>query len=65
VQKKAEEYGRFENGNKISFTDFQKYLTNTFPEREYKFFRTVYPAMIVLAGLCRKWLPMPSSRLAC
>jgi hypothetical protein len=50
VQKKSEEYGKFENGNKISFVDFQKYLTNTFPEKDYKFYKTVYPTMIVLVG---------------
>ena len=26
VQKKSEDYGKYENGNKVSFTDFQKYL---------------------------------------
>ncbi len=28
VQKKSEDYGKYENGNKISFGDFQKYLDN-------------------------------------
>jgi len=26
VQKKADDYGKFENGNKMSLQDFQKYL---------------------------------------
>ena len=26
VQKKGEEYGKFEQGNKISFLEFQRYL---------------------------------------
>jgi len=26
IQKKGQEYGKFENGNKLSFSDFQKYL---------------------------------------
>jgi len=26
VQKKSEDYGKYENGNKVSYTDFQKYL---------------------------------------
>jgi hypothetical protein len=26
VQKKSDDYGKYENGNKVSFTDFQKYL---------------------------------------
>ncbi|OMJ68400.1 hypothetical protein SteCoe_34156 [Stentor coeruleus] len=28
VQKKADDYGKFENGNKMSYKDFQKYLDN-------------------------------------
>jgi hypothetical protein len=31
VQKKSEDYGKYENGNKISFADFQKYLDNSYP----------------------------------
>lgn len=26
VQKKGQEYGKFENGNKLSFMEFQKYI---------------------------------------
>lgn len=33
VQKKSEDYGKYENGNKISFSDFQKYLDNSYPEK--------------------------------
>ena len=29
VQKKCEEYGRFENGNKMSYSEFQKYLDSS------------------------------------
>ena len=28
VQKKSQDYGKFESGNKISYTDFQRYLDN-------------------------------------
>jgi len=31
VQKWSEDYGKYENGNKISMQDFQKYLNTTFP----------------------------------
>ena len=31
IQKKSEDYGKYENGNKISFQDFQKYLDTAFP----------------------------------
>lgn len=26
VQKKSDDYGKYENGNKLSFADFQRYL---------------------------------------
>lgn len=26
IQKKADNYGKFENGNKLSYSEFQKYL---------------------------------------
>ena len=32
VQKKADDYGRHEIGNKISFRDYQLYLNETYPE---------------------------------
>lgn len=32
VQKKGEEYGKFESGNKISFLDFQRYLDQNHQE---------------------------------
>lgn len=28
VQKNGQNYGKFQIGNKVSYTDFQKYLTN-------------------------------------
>jgi hypothetical protein len=30
VQKKSEDYGKYENANKISFADFEKYLESNF-----------------------------------
>lgn len=48
VQKKSEDYGKYENGNKLSYVDFQKYLDQNFPDKEYDFYRTVYPAMMVI-----------------
>ena len=48
VQKKSDNYSKYENGNKISFGDFQKYLDNNFPEKNLKFFDSVYPTMMVL-----------------
>lgn len=31
VQKYGDDYGKFENGNKVSFYEFQKYLDATYP----------------------------------
>lgn len=30
IQKFGEDYGKFEPGNKLSFSDFQKYLNHTY-----------------------------------
>ena len=49
VQKKGEDYGKYENGNKISFADFQKYLDNNLAEKKLNFYKTVYPKMMRLA----------------
>lgn len=50
VQKKGEDYGKYENGNKISFGDFQKYLDNLGGnEKKLNFYKTVYPKMMKLA----------------
>ena len=37
VQKTAEDYGKFESGNKLSFGDFQKYLDAHFPDLAVNF----------------------------
>ncbi len=49
VQKKSEDYGKYENGNKISFADFQKYLDNSSQDKKLNFYKTVYPKMMRLA----------------
>lgn len=33
VQKKSEDYGKFENANKMSYSDFQRYLDNHHPQK--------------------------------
>jgi len=47
VQKKAEDYGRFEPGNKLSYLDFQNYLDKNFPDLNICFQRDLYPQMKV------------------
>ena len=62
VQKKGEEYGKFENANKVLFYDglnvesskvsypeFQKYLDMTMPEAKVNFMSDIYPQMRNLA----------------
>ncbi|CAG9327183.1 unnamed protein product [Blepharisma stoltei] len=45
VQKKSEDYGKFENGNKISYMEFQRYIENRRPKVNINFFDDVLPAM--------------------
>ena len=35
IQKNAEDYGRYEEGNKISYTDLQRYFDTNYPNRKY------------------------------
>ena len=37
VQQNGGEYGKFEQGNKISFNEFQRYLNKEYPDRNYDF----------------------------
>jgi tubulin polyglutamylase TTLL1/tubulin monoglycylase TTLL3/8 len=43
VQKNCLEYGKFENGNKLSYKELQKYLDSAFPEKHVNFFTGVLP----------------------
>ena len=45
VQKKAEDYGKYEAGNKLSYTDFQNYLDKNFAELSICFDRDLLPQM--------------------
>lgn len=53
VQKKCEDYGKFEPGNKLSFADFQRYLDANYNNIEggtkLKFWQQAYPDMKKLA----------------
>ena len=44
---KCEEYGKYESSNKLSFTDFQKYLEKTYPAKFESgiawFYTNIYP----------------------
>jgi hypothetical protein len=47
VQKKSANYGKFEEGNKLSYAEFQAYLFNTF-ENSVNFFNDVLPKIELL-----------------
>ena len=43
VQKYSEDYGKFENGNKMSYTDFQRYLDSHYTDHIVNFLEEVVP----------------------
>lgn len=43
IQKKADDYGKFECGNKLSYQEFQNYLDKTFPDKCVDFERDLLP----------------------
>lgn len=42
VQKKADDYGKFEVGNKVSFKEYQSYLNEVFPQFNIDFDRHIF-----------------------
>jgi len=47
VQKKDEDYGKYENGNKLSFTEFQRYLDQNYGSLNIDFYRDILPQIKV------------------
>ena len=45
IQKHSEEYGKFEDGNKLSYRDFQRYLDFHYSEKKTNFINDVIPIM--------------------
>jgi hypothetical protein len=45
IQKNSKSYGQFEDGNQLSFNDFQKYLDEFYPEKSYNFRKEGLPRM--------------------
>lgn len=43
IQKKAEDYGKFESGNKLSYTDLQNYLNKHYPDKSISVERDFLP----------------------
>jgi len=40
---KDEDYGKYENSNKLSYDEFQKYIDATFPTSNIKFIEDILP----------------------
>lgn len=45
VQKYTPAYGRYEAGNKLSYTELQRYLDTTYPNKHYSFASDIFPKM--------------------
>ena len=52
VQKRSEDYGKYETGNKLDYNDFQAYLDKTCPLRNICFERDILPQMKKLTADC-------------
>lgn len=53
VQKHCDDYSKYENGNKLSYSNFQRYLTKNYPEMKINFAKDVVPNLkkIALKGV--------------
>ena len=45
IQKQVPDYGKYEEGNKLSYSEFQRYIDNIYPEKKYSFIENTYPKM--------------------
>ena len=50
IQKHAEDYGKFENENKLSYGDFSRYIDQKHPEKNICFYRDIVTQMRALTG---------------
>ena len=68
IQKHSEEYGKFEDGNKLSYKDFQRYLDHHYSERKVNFVQEILPQIKALAkdSIMAVFLKLdPNRRLHC
>jgi tubulin polyglutamylase TTLL1/tubulin monoglycylase TTLL3/8 len=68
IQKHSEEYGKFEDGNKLSYKDFQRYLDHHYTERKVNFVQEILPKIKSLAkdSIMSAFLKLdPNRRLHC
>jgi len=54
IQKKSDDYGKFESGNKISYADFQAYLDKNYESKNIYFDRDLNPQFKKLTADCMK-----------
>ncbi|EGR30082.1 tubulin-tyrosine ligase family protein, putative [Ichthyophthirius multifiliis] len=54
VQKKCDDYGKYELGNKLSYNEFQIYIDSNYPEQKFNFHQQVYQKMKQQALDCVK-----------
>ena len=47
VQKRGEDYGKYESGNKLSYADIQKYIDTEHPKSGVVFLKDVLPGIRV------------------
>lgn len=45
IQKNSENYGKYEEGNKLTYSNFQRYLDNTMPHKKYDFDKQILEEM--------------------
>lgn len=43
IQKRSENYGKYESSNKLSYQDFEKYLKTNFTKQNISFYSDIYP----------------------
>ena len=68
IQKHSEEYGKFEDGNKLSYKDFQRYLDYHCSEKKTNFFIDILPIIrnIVKDTISAVFMKIdPNKRLHC
>lgn len=67
IQKKYEEYEKYEPGNKLSYPEFQRYLDLTYPNKGFNFERDIIPKMksVILDVIKANYNLMDRSRREC
>lgn len=67
IQKKYDEYEKYEPGNKLSYAEFQRYLDLSFPNKGYSFEKDVVSKMraIILDVIKANYNIIDKSRREC